>query len=511
MCLNPRRIVNPKRKFSQVGGHPLFLYVPCGKCAECQKQKVNEYLLRSYYESLDCFNHGGFVLFDTLTYSNDNVRYLSDFFDVPKKFDFMCFSYMDWRLFMVRLRERLTSEGFVIKDKLKYFVAAEYGTSEGHSHRPHLHPVFYVSFDIDPFYFSRCIGECWSYGRTDGIPFQSRLYVLNKRLFSLKYNPDLVHLQLVTSYVTKYICKDSAYQKRLDSKLDSYFDSEFGSSWHSDSDSRELRSQMARYTSQFHRQSHGFGISALQYNNIDDVIRTGMLSMPDSKLIVKRIPIPTYFARKLFYTLIKDFRGKPQWQLSPNGCQMMLNKFSDSVKRFTFKMQDWYDSLHVINPDGCDFIRSRCSQLLENRSFEDFSTYILAFKGRLLPIDWHNSFPPSVDYILPLSFEEGAPAYLYNSFKEPISKPCVSSVWYGDKVNPLPVPKSPLTLPLSDYAHKRIITQCSFAHFRNFDDLFDLYASSLYNFNISKQSGFDLRQHLTDVYKSLQTNNKPFV
>lgn len=515
MCLNPRKIINPKRKFSQVGGHQLYMYVPCGKCAECQQQKVNEYLLRSYYESLNCFNNGGFVLFDTLTYSNQNVRYLSDFFDIPKKYDFMCFSYMDFRHFMVRLRERLTSEGFDIKDKLKYFVAAEYGTSEGHSHRPHLHPVFYVYFNIDPFYFSRLISECWSYGRTDGVPFQTRMYVLTKRLFSQKINPDIIHLQTITSYVTKYICKDSAYQKTLDSRLDRYFSDTFGPNWRSFEDNKELRSQMARYTSQFHRQSQGFGLSALMYNDVKDVIRTGLLKMPDRNLVVRRIPIPTYYARKLFYTLSKDFRGKPQWQLTPQGCQMMLNKMNDSIQRLTFKFKDWYDSLHLLCPYSFDFIRSRVSGLLDNRTFTQFAEYILAYKGRIIPVDYidkHSSVhsvPPPLDYILTLQYEDGLPAFLYNSPSEPIKKPCVSLFWYGDKDSPKSVPKCPSVDSLTDYATRNVINQSFFHAFRNFDDLFDLYCSSLLSHSIAKQDGFDLKQHLKDINKCLQTNNSP--
>ena len=511
MCLNPRRIVNPKRKFSQVGGHPLYMYVPCGKCAECQQSKVNEYLLRSYYESLDTFNNDGFILFDTLTYDNANVPYLSDFFDIDKKLDFMCFSYLDFRLFMVRLRDRLRKEGYPVANNLKVFCSSEYGTSPGHSHRPHYHPVFFVRFSIDPFYFSRLISECWHKGRTDGIPFQSRLYVLQKRLFSKQFNSDVVHMQMVMQYVTKYLCKDSAFQRVIDSRLDRYFIDNYGENWRENVDAVDFRRQLSRYTTQFHRQSQGFGASALKYNDVKEVIKTGILTMPDVHKVVRKVPIPSYYERKLFYTITKDFRGKRQWTLTPEGVQMKLNKMYDSIQRLSWKMQDWYDNLHRYCPDNFSFIRSKASEVLNNRKWSDFATYILCYKGRLKPCntDSRVSLPP-LDYMITLQYDDGLPAYLYFNKREPIPFPAVSHVWYGDKESPLPIPKKPFLDKLTYYSNKNVIDDSSYIQFVDFDDLFRLFCSSLYNYHCARQSGFDLSQHLKDVLKCLQTNNQPF-
>ena len=62
MCVSPIQIKNKKVHFKNGVDAP-FLLVPCGRCLECSRKKINEFVLRSYYHFLEYTQNGGFVLF----------------------------------------------------------------------------------------------------------------------------------------------------------------------------------------------------------------------------------------------------------------------------------------------------------------------------------------------------------------------------------------------------------------------------------------------------------------
>ena len=71
MCLNPRRILNRSRIYDPNTGGRLYVEVPCGQCSECLKEKINEYMLRSYAQWEWCKAHGGFAFMECLTYRDE--------------------------------------------------------------------------------------------------------------------------------------------------------------------------------------------------------------------------------------------------------------------------------------------------------------------------------------------------------------------------------------------------------------------------------------------------------
>lgn len=79
MCLNPIKIRNPTQNISRSGGQKLMLEVPCNQCAECQLAKRAEWSFRSYQELQHTFRNGGFVYFDTLTYSPKTFTHVKRF------------------------------------------------------------------------------------------------------------------------------------------------------------------------------------------------------------------------------------------------------------------------------------------------------------------------------------------------------------------------------------------------------------------------------------------------
>ena len=92
-----------------------------------------------------------------------------------------CFSYQHVRDFMVDLRQTLKRAGFNPKDNLRYFLTSEYGHQ---THRPHYHVLFYVTdASLSPEALSVAVAKCWKHGRTDGVPYRGRGYVMLHNTF----------------------------------------------------------------------------------------------------------------------------------------------------------------------------------------------------------------------------------------------------------------------------------------------------------------------------------------
>lgn len=285
MCLEPRTIVNRSRYLRPDSGQPLYLRVPCGHCSECREMYRNEWRLRSQFEALGCLGSDGFVLFDTLTYSNQYLPRLSDFIPVPLFCDFPCFSKAHLDKFFTTLRNRLRRSGYDIDGKLRYLVAEEYG-SLTHTARPHYHVLFFVSFSVDPFYFSELVAQCWPYGRTDGVSYRGRTYVLYHTLFTRHFDT-----RRIVGYVSKYVTKDINYSRLASSRL---------------SRLRDLDSELYFYAKDFvrptHYQSKGFGYDTLlKYFSPAYLSSNAYIPVPFDNGLPRRIALPPSLVRKAFY------------------------------------------------------------------------------------------------------------------------------------------------------------------------------------------------------------------
>lgn len=418
MCLNPIRIKNPKHEISLAGGIPYYITVPCGECAECKKLKQNEWYFRSYYEAKSTFDSGGYVMFDTLTYRDEELPHISEFVNIDSKFDHSCFDVEDYRNFIAQLREewhRLYVKGYVKGDSshnLKYFLTSEYGTSETGTHRPHYHVLFFVKNNaIDPLMLSKLINKCWHRGRTDGIDYHPYHYVM-KHVFSYKFNSDQLHLQQVCMYVSKYITKDSHFQEVVNRRLyvlykQKYLDSGFVIDgdmsiddflFYLGEDEKDRYKKLKKNVNQFHRQSQGFGEDFLKYNNYDDIYETGMISMPDKHNIVKHIPIPSYYQMKIWYDLVKTEDGKAvRWELNEEGKKYKFKSICKTVDMMADKIEDWRNNMLAHNyfcdedESWYDKIISEFDELNDGRDLRQFTMYLLFYKGRIKTPEWYNS------------------------------------------------------------------------------------------------------------------------
>ena len=114
MCLAPIKIKIKSKRISQNHSQKLWIEVPCGHCAECMQLKRDQWYLRNYWHSKECFDKGGYVLFDTLTYDDEHLPHISDFFPEVKgtNLDYSCFCYDHYKNFMKRLRTNLCRGAF---------------------------------------------------------------------------------------------------------------------------------------------------------------------------------------------------------------------------------------------------------------------------------------------------------------------------------------------------------------------------------------------------------------
>lgn len=110
MCKKPRRLPNPRGAG--------FIFVPCGKCEECDVQKSLQWTYRIILESKNYAKED--ISFITLTYDNEHCDG-----KLHKR---------DAQLFMKRLRK------FLEPKKVRFILVGEYGAR---GKRPHMHALIF--------------------------------------------------------------------------------------------------------------------------------------------------------------------------------------------------------------------------------------------------------------------------------------------------------------------------------------------------------------------------------
>lgn len=181
MCVNPQKL-------------PTGRIVRCGKCRECRQAKSLSWKVRNYFEAKRIQRLGGFMVYVTLTYNNDNVpkfspmdyllsRETSEFplhFDVDKFKDshisacreYLCFRHSDLQKYLKAIRSQFVRDGI---GDIRYFFASEFGGDYDYiddsgrqrhaTHRPHYHGLFFVNESLDKFDRVReVIADKWTYG-----------------------------------------------------------------------------------------------------------------------------------------------------------------------------------------------------------------------------------------------------------------------------------------------------------------------------------------------------------
>lgn len=332
---------------------PYHIGFKCGHCAECVREKRNEYLLRSLFESIDTINHDGYILFETLTYDPEHLPMISRFFpqvnykdkdgNLVTDNDFSCFAYEDIRKFTnllwTTINRTTRLEDYDVKQNIKFFLVSEYGHEDIYKDdkgrvrkgtvRPHYHCLFYVKDKrLHPGTLVGLIYDCWRRGETDNHR-NGMTNCMTKNVIGKGYTKDKVkNLIAVSNYVSKYITKQADYMKIVENRINvtvsrlvgervdkiynrvkDYqmyvtFEDEDGcvvSRWMSffddfkdDIDFRryyEKRKEVIRYISPFHRQSRGFGECAL-HSGFNAFPGKGHLNVVDDIMENMSITVP---------------------------------------------------------------------------------------------------------------------------------------------------------------------------------------------------------------------------
>lgn len=154
--------------------------VPCGKCPECIKARVNAWLFRFGNELERSCN----PLFVTLTYDAEHIPYANveyDYANMEAELYNPTLKKKDFQTFMKLLRYYHKETGN--DKKLKYYACGEYGARRG---RPHYHMVLLNLANAD------LIRKAWKGGRVDIKPMKDGAlrYVLKYMAKSKVTNED---------------------------------------------------------------------------------------------------------------------------------------------------------------------------------------------------------------------------------------------------------------------------------------------------------------------------------
>lgn len=300
---------------------PMYISIPCGHCSECISMYRSEWRLRARLEALNTSNY---VLFDTLTYSPGALPHLSDWFHVPRSCDFPCFSRYDVTKFFKLLRTRLSRMGYDVKDKLRYILCSEYGNDIRYTRRPHYHVLFFVNCELPPKVLSRCISSCWPHGRTDGYPYRSLSYIVNRNVF--KAGGDIINP--VIGYVSKYISKSFAFNNLVTRRLSKLKELDFNT-----------YIDCQYYVRQFHVQSKGFGYNyLLQKHDVTYYVDNYLLPLENKQHIVNYCGFPKSLVRKLFYRYTRDEHGRVSWLALPLLVDYKCNIASRQIDKLSHRL-----------------------------------------------------------------------------------------------------------------------------------------------------------------------------
>lgn len=400
MCLFSYKLPTRSKKLYPQEQPKVFNNIKCGWCSECQQNEKSEWMYRTRYEAEYTINKGGYIVFDTLTYNEDNCPWSKKVLkrdygiDIPESLNFRCFDYKDVTKFLKKLRKAISCK-YGTFNNVKYFLSSEYGTKEYRTHRPHYHIIFFVSdCHINPLWFSKQIRKSWKLGITDGVDDKGELYFKSCRLFKSS-NEGVIN---AVGYVSKYINKDSNYSKIIRQKVSEiekyidvqidyrkdqygyYLHGNYETKYRESYDGRLRRIAIRRSLNQFHKQSHHYGEYALKFIDMKKLMKTGKVTMPDSYVINRQLTIPMYYYRKLFQYYDKE---NEEWRFNELGRKfksLSLNRSVDNlVKVYKKRLINAKN-----NPDYAENVKNILS-LLGKRTLKDYAYFNVVYKDRLCP------------------------------------------------------------------------------------------------------------------------------
>lgn len=542
MCLvNRQGRTNSKNLKSY---RPYHIGYKCGHCAECVREKRNEWLLRSYFESIDTFERDGYILFETLTYDDLHLPTISRFYPRIQD-DFSCFAYEDIRKFTNNLWTSINRlprmDDYDVKRNVKFFLVSEYGheniyvddhgrTRKG-TMRPHYHVLFYVKDKrLHPGTLFRLIYHTWRRGNTD-YSQNGLSYVMQKDIIGRSYTKSTTkNIIAVSNYVCKYITKQADFMEKVEDRIDRTIESLIGFRHrfvYSDDNVAELgdidfreyyekRKEVIRFISPFHRQSRGFGECALsRKDTYDEILSSLQITIPDTKYVKKTYNVPMYYMRKLFYHTITDDEGRYHWILNALGKEHYPQMCEKKVDLNDRRYSKWYRN---INDDA---VKSLVDSLMDGRSFRDLSEYMVYYRGRIFDRDvefvdeetGELKTLPSIAQVIDfdINYSPLADTGMYSNGYNIVHRVDLRNAGCDDEDEGFALMIDEFFTELygdnwyddtMDESYKafecsRVINERTDYMFRDFDKVIDLYQLSQSRLGVGKQAYFDLVEELS--------------
>lgn len=192
MCVTPLQLSKDGNSSSLRDTYKMQ-QVPCGKCLDCKKARVNSWYVRLLEEK----KISSSAKFVTLTYDDDTIPYSDSY--LPS------LDYGDVQRFIKRLRKVDQKPG----QSIKYFIVGEYGSKTG---RPHYHAIMFNVVDIEN------VRKEWHYGHihvgevTDSSIYYTLKYTLkdlgkDKEPIDRKPEKALISHKMGLSYLTPEMVK----------------------------------------------------------------------------------------------------------------------------------------------------------------------------------------------------------------------------------------------------------------------------------------------------------------
>lgn len=339
MCTKPITIFNRSEYLNSTS--PLKFVVPCGHCPECRKARRMEFQLLNTAEFEDVKKHGGYSLFETLTFDD---KHLPRILGAPVFNRDLCKAYLknmrEWFIdSVIRLDGFKTSTKTrkEYREKTKglftYLLVSELGTD---THRPHHHVIFNVK---DPRVTWQMLKDAskrlWSYGFVDNQP--------QKHLVN---SSDALGLW---SYMTKYVLKDLSRESR--ERYDNICNLVYAATRNIKSPEFQetLQRRLKSNINPFYMRSQFYGLASLSVDK-DEYIKDGFITYKCKDKYYK-FSLPSSFVRKylLEYDSDKKRYNKTEhykdWLFEDKyrkfvhtkiNNSMILDSDSDSVTRYQF-------------------------------------------------------------------------------------------------------------------------------------------------------------------------------
>lgn len=368
MCTDSLTI-KPKSQYYNPQTYAHHVAVPCGVCPTDQLSRATGYKLRCYYEQLGCEKHGGFSIFDTLTYCPD---------DLPTYDGVPCFSHKDVVDFRKLLRITLERDGFVpyvgkygqpdYRDLLKMFIVSEYGGTTG---RPHYHFIAWCTIPhLTATALHAYIHKCWTHGFTD------------RKLKTINIKHDGIG---AIHYVTKYMEKCNLERDKLRKDMEQL--REHYCKERSVEDLEKLAENAPEHFSLRCWSSRGLGEYAFEFlsqhpNYFKQFVEHGVLPIPDAKNCIKMLPVPHFYKYRFFYDRTYNEKSdcKNLYILNSCGLNEILSSFEAKRDKYAEKISR---ACARMSPLEINRLASFSGRHLTDFPdlYRDLATYALAFNG----------------------------------------------------------------------------------------------------------------------------------